>query len=141
MTHQLHLPPKEHVIQVTDEQAIKFVSSPTNSKTDTPRSSRYYDIDSTTFNKFVNDTQPDIPPRGDVMIVNNKKIRKHSRNASSTSSANDFSSTQLIILKLIPIPLPILVHQHQREVQFRRLSHQRILNLHHLHRQLRNHQV
>lgn len=90
MTHQLHLPPKEHVIQVTDEQAIKFVSSPTNSKTDTPRSSRYYDIDSTTFNKFVNDTQPDIPPRGDVMIVNNKKIRKHSRNASSTSSANDF---------------------------------------------------
>ncbi|RCK54389.1 hypothetical protein Cantr_04358 [Candida viswanathii] len=90
LTHQLHVPPKEQVIQVTDEQSIKFVPSPSNSKTDTPRSSRYYDIDSSTFNKFVNDTQMDIPPRGDVMIVSNKKIRKHSRNASSTSSANDF---------------------------------------------------
>lgn len=87
-------PVKEHIIQVSEDQAIKFIPSPTDSITSTPRSSRYYDISSSTFNKFLNDKQVEIPPRGDVMIVNNNKIRKHHRNASSTSSAGDFFNPQ-----------------------------------------------
>ncbi|CAX44037.1 conserved hypothetical protein [Candida dubliniensis CD36] len=87
-------PVKEQIIQVSEDQAIKFIPSPTDSVTTTPRSSRYYDINSSTFNKFLNDKQVDIPPRGDVMIVNNNKIRKHHRNASSTSSAGDFFNQQ-----------------------------------------------
>ena len=45
-------PVKEQIIQVSEDQAIKFIPSPTDSITSTPRSSRYYDISSSTFNKF-----------------------------------------------------------------------------------------
>ncbi|CAI5758079.1 unnamed protein product [Candida verbasci] len=62
-------------------------SNPTTPK---DRNSNYfYDYNiSSKFNKFINDDQKNVPPRGDVVVIDNgNKIRKHYRNASSTSSA------------------------------------------------------
>ncbi|KAI5957902.1 hypothetical protein CANMA_004334 [Candida margitis] len=49
-----------------------------------------YEITCKSFNGLVNDNQEAVPPRGDVQI-GEKKIRKHHRHASSTSSAEFIS--------------------------------------------------
>lgn len=60
------------------------VLSPSYSFSSVP--SADFEITSKPFKGLVNDVQDEVPPRGDVQIVD-QKIRKHHRHASSTSSA------------------------------------------------------
>lgn len=72
------------------EYSLLYQSSPLNSGCNTPRSSKFFDFnsDKDVFNKFLNDTQEAVPPRGDLVVVKKNKIRKHERSASSISSFN-----------------------------------------------------
>ncbi|KAI5952403.1 hypothetical protein KGF54_003270 [Candida jiufengensis] len=52
--------------------------------------SEVYELNSSAFNKYIHDEQKEVPPRGDVTIMDHK-IKKHHRNASSASSADFFN--------------------------------------------------
>ncbi|EDK44227.1 hypothetical protein LELG_02406 [Lodderomyces elongisporus NRRL YB-4239] len=85
----------EQVVHANDDRLLEFLPSPTRSTPQTPRSSRYFDIDSNTIDKFVNDTQAEVPPRGDVKVVTNKQKRNfhHHRQGSSVTSAGEISNS------------------------------------------------
>jgi len=72
------------------DYTLLYQSSPLNSGCSTPRNSKFFDFNSDrdAFNKFLNDTQEEVPPRGDLVIKKNHKIRKHERSVSSISSFN-----------------------------------------------------
>ena len=71
------------------DYTLLYQPSPLNSECSTPRNSKFFDFNSErdAFNKFINDTQEEVPPRGDLVIKKNK-IRKHERSVSSISSFN-----------------------------------------------------
>ncbi|KAI5953729.1 hypothetical protein KGF57_003938 [Candida theae] len=75
-----------HTVNVPEaaDKLNQQVLSPTYSFSSVP--SADFEITSKPFNRWVNDSQKEVPPRGDVQIVG-QKIRKHHRQASSTSSA------------------------------------------------------
>lgn len=66
------------------EKLKQQVLSPSYSFSSVP--SADFEITSKPFKGLVNDVQDEVPPRGDVQIVDDRKIRKHHRHTSSASS-------------------------------------------------------
>ncbi|RLV88871.1 hypothetical protein JA1_005448 [Spathaspora sp. JA1] len=102
VTQAITAPP--FIINIDDEHSIRIVSptipsSDPNSVLSSPntpkRTSRYFDsVDIQEFDKLLNDTQEEVPPRGDVMVVNTKEVlpvipESNNTPASGKSQASD----------------------------------------------------
>ena len=75
-------------IQESEQSKPQLVSSSGSPRPESPNPKNFFDFHKdNAFDRFLNDDQVEVPPRGDVAVVGDK-IRKHERSVSSISSFN-----------------------------------------------------
>mmetsp|Transcript_5461 Transcript_5461/g.6363 ORF Transcript_5461/g.6363 Transcript_5461/m.6363 type:complete len:1291 (+) Transcript_5461:373-4245(+) len=79
---------QSHNIQDIEKSKPFPVSQSVSPDSESPKPKNFFDFHKDdAFDKFLNDNQAEVPPRGDVAVVGDK-IRKHERSVSSISSFN-----------------------------------------------------
>lgn len=79
----------------TDHKSSSSISDSPVTEYASPRPNNFFDFHKNdAFDKFLNDNQDEVPPRGDVAVMGDK-IRKHERSVSSISSFNSILYSEL----------------------------------------------
>ncbi|KAK6457353.1 uncharacterized protein RJT20DRAFT_134635 [Scheffersomyces xylosifermentans] len=84
-------PAYSRIIDIDDEHSIQ-IRTPNTSVPSTPRTSMYFEADHEAFSKFLNDTQNEVPPRADVVVVHKGRRLTHEKSKSIVSGSSSFGS-------------------------------------------------
>ncbi|CUM65757.1 uncharacterized protein PRCAT00003405001 [Priceomyces carsonii] len=76
-----------------DHEEIKLEDMKSESSDSSSKSETFYETEQDV-TKFINDTQTEVPPRGDIEVIDKSKIKRHHRASSSISSFNSISKVQ-----------------------------------------------